>query len=32
VSDLDESPDGVVVDQQRGHIYWTTMGTLDPGA
>jgi sugar lactone lactonase YvrE len=32
VSDLDESPDGVVVDQQRGHIYWTNMGTPDPGA
>jgi len=32
VSDLDESPDGVVVDQQCGQIYWTTMGTPDPGA
>lgn len=32
VSDLDEGPDGIVVDQQNRHIYWTNMGTPDPGA
>lgn len=32
VSDLDEGPDGVVVDRQNRHIYWTNMGTPDPGA
>lgn len=31
VSGLDETPDGIVVDAQRGHIYWTNMGTPDPG-
>lgn len=32
VSDVDETPDGIVVDQARGHIYWTNMGTPDPGS
>ncbi|MBW0275798.1 hypothetical protein ATM97_16215 [Nocardia sp. MH4] len=32
VDGLDEFPDGVVVDQLRGHIYWTNMGKPDPGA
>lgn len=32
VDGLDETPDGVVVDPERGHIYWTNMGTPDPGA
>ena len=32
VSDVDETPDGIVVDQARGHIYWTNMGTPDEGS
>lgn len=32
VEGLDETPDGVVVDPRGGHIYWTNMGTPDPGA
>ncbi|MCM6772594.1 hypothetical protein NDR87_00075 [Nocardia sp. CDC159] len=32
VDTLDQSPDGVVVDQRRGHIYWTNMGAPDPGS
>jgi hypothetical protein len=32
VGNLDETPDGVVADAERGHIYWTNMGTPDPGA
>ena len=32
VSDVDETPDGIVVDQVRGHIYWTNMGTPDEGS
>ncbi|MGB8403655.1 MAG: hypothetical protein WCE30_06195 [Mycobacterium sp.] len=32
VGDVDETPDGIVVDQARGHIYWTNMGTPDPGS
>src|SRR6185369_99912 len=32
VGGLDETPDGVVADGERGHIYWTNMGTPDPGA
>ena len=32
ISGLDERPDGIVVDQSRGHIYWTNMGAPDPGA
>jgi hypothetical protein len=31
VDGLDEFPDGVVVDSQRGHIYGTNMGIRDPG-
>ncbi len=26
VAGLDELPDGIVVDQRRGHVYWTNMG------
>jgi hypothetical protein len=29
-ANLDEWPDGIVVDQRDGHIYWTNMGTVDP--
>ncbi|WP_204158380.1 hypothetical protein [Mycolicibacterium mucogenicum] len=29
VADVGETPDGIVVDQVRGHIYWTNMGTPD---
>ncbi|OBG28542.1 hypothetical protein [Mycobacterium sp. 852002-51057_SCH5723018] len=32
ISGLDERPDGIVVDQSRGHIYWTNMGAPDPGS
>jgi hypothetical protein len=32
ITGLDERPDGIVVDQSRGHIYWTNMGAPDPGA
>jgi hypothetical protein len=32
VTGLNERPDGIVVDQSRGHIYWTNMGTADPGS
>ncbi len=32
ITGLDERPDGLVVDQSRGHIYWTNMGAPDPGA
>lgn len=28
---LDERPDGIVVDEARGHVYWTNMGAPDPG-
>jgi hypothetical protein len=31
VAGLDELPDGIVVDQRRGHVYWTNMGAPDPG-
>jgi hypothetical protein len=31
ITGLDERPDGIVVDQVRGHIYWTNMGAPDPG-
>ncbi len=30
ISGLDELPDGIAVDQTRGHVYWTNMGTPDP--
>ncbi|MFB8003986.1 hypothetical protein [Nocardia sp. NPDC056000] len=29
VEGLDATPDGIVVDQGRGHIYWTSMGAPD---
>ncbi|GGF40337.1 hypothetical protein GCM10011519_12530 [Marmoricola endophyticus] len=32
VSGLDETPDGVVVDAERGHVYWTNMGPADEGS
>jgi hypothetical protein len=32
ITGLDERPDGIVVDQLRGHIYWTNMGAPDPGS
>ena len=32
ITGLDERPDGLVVDQSRGHVYWTNMGAPDPGA
>ncbi|WP_278312484.1 hypothetical protein [Lolliginicoccus levis] len=32
VDNTAEAPDGIVVDQTRGHIYWTNMGSPDPGA
>ena len=31
VAGLDELPDGIVVDQRRGHVYWTNMGAPDAG-
>ncbi|MGD1169644.1 hypothetical protein ACKUVQ_16945 [Mycobacterium seoulense] len=31
IAGLDERPDGLVVDQARGHVYWTNMGAPDPG-
>jgi hypothetical protein len=30
VSGLVELPDGIAVDQLRGHVYWTNMGAPDP--
>ena len=30
ISGLDELPDGIAVDQARGHVYWTNMGAPDP--
>ena len=32
ITGLDERPDGLVVDQSRGHVYWTNMGAPDPGS
>jgi len=32
ITGVDERADGIVVDQSRGHIYWTNMGAPDPGA
>ncbi|MEV0766169.1 hypothetical protein [Nocardia sp. NPDC050435] len=29
VQDLNAAPDGIVVDQDNGHIYWTSMGVPD---
>ncbi|MBV8348157.1 MAG: hypothetical protein JOZ49_11675 [Mycolicibacterium sp.] len=31
ITGLDERPDGLIVDQRRGHIYWTNMGAPDRG-
>ncbi|OBF08027.1 hypothetical protein A5730_09805 [Mycobacterium sp. ACS4054] len=31
ITGLDERPDGIVVDESRGHVYWTNMGAPDPG-
>ena len=31
ITGLKERPDGIVVDQSRGHVYWTNMGAPDPG-
>ncbi len=32
IAGLRELPDGIVVDQRRGHVYWTNMGAPDPGS
>ena len=32
ITGVDERADGIVVDQSRGHIYWTNMGAPDPGS
>jgi hypothetical protein len=32
IAGLHELPDGIVVDQRRGHVYWTNMGAPDPGS
>ena len=32
ITGLDERADGIVVDQRRGHVYWTNMGAPDPGS
>lgn len=31
ITGIDERADGIVVDQSRGHVYWTNMGAPDPG-
>jgi hypothetical protein len=31
ITGVAERADGIVVDQSRGHIYWTNMGAPDPG-
>jgi hypothetical protein len=31
ITGIDERADGIVVDQARGHVYWTNMGAPDPG-
>ncbi len=31
ITGIDERADGIVVDQLRGHVYWTNMGAPDPG-
>jgi hypothetical protein len=32
ITGIDERADGIVVDQARGHVYWTNMGAPDPGS
>ena len=32
ITGLAERADGIVVDQLRGHVYWTNMGAPDPGS
>ena len=32
VAGLDELPDGILVDQRPGHVYWTDTGAPDPGS
>ena len=32
ITGIDERADGIIVDQSRGHIYWTNMGAPDPGS
>jgi hypothetical protein len=32
ITGVDERADGIVVDQSRGHVYWTNMGAPDPGS
>ena len=32
ITGIDERADGIVVDQLRGHVYWTNMGAPDPGS
>ena len=32
ITGVDERADGILVDQSRGHIYWTNMGAPDPGS
>ena len=32
ITGIDERADGIVVDQRRGHVYWTNMGAPDPGS
>jgi hypothetical protein len=32
ITGIDERADGIVVDQSRGHVYWTNMGAPDPGS
>ena len=32
ITGVDERADGILVDQSRGHVYWTNMGAPDPGS